>query len=408
MKRTLALILAFAMALTLASCSRGGANADTDAGTDADISSGMTEADAKRILEEFFTPTPTDNVVEDGFRYTSDFVGKSVRFFNVDIGNRNILKYMVDIDEKTEPVIACTIEGCTHDDVRCPAWNTSMELIIETDEGELIAYIIPEHNKAGTCKIGDYNIKLDDADKFIMLEYNITKGTLRCVATGLDENVFNLYYNGMIYGNPRDLEAVYDEDGMEMIWLKPVMQVMCIDAKTGKITSLTENGEKISALVCGVYNDRVYCIRVGGDLLSCSLDLTEYEVIANVDTDYMIPQSAHMNSDGLIAGDLLMYLKKDPNTPDPGRGMQESDFDLYEIDLSSGSFEPELVLRDVWQIRTDYYYNIYYIKYGDENQDYYLYDPVTRSSTLADESPVKSAHPTIGRPRYNYGHKKQH
>ena len=394
MKRLLALILALAMALPLAACSRGGANADTDAGTDADTaSSGMTEADAKRILEEFFTPTPTDDVVEDDFYYNTDHAGKDVRFFSADIGNRSKLTYMIDIDEKTEPVIACTVNGCTHDDVRCPAWNKSTWLIVETDDGELIAYVTPEHNEAGTYKLGDYNIKLEDADKYVLIENNITKGTVRCVAAELEDNLFNLYYNGMIYGNPRHTETIYDENGWEVIWLKPVMQVMCIDAKTGKTTALIENGENISALMLGIYNDRIYCIRDGGDLLSCSLDLTEYEVVANVDSDYMIPQSAHMNSHGLISGDLLMYLKKDPDTPDREGGVQESDFDLYGIDLSSGSFELELVLSDVRQIRTDYYYNIYYIRYDDENWDYYLFDPVTRSSTFVGDFPIKTGKP---------------
>ena len=390
--RSIALILALAMALTLAACSRGGANADTDAGTDADISSGMTEADAKRILEEFFTPTPTDYAVEDGFYYTFGSIARTVRIFPY-TSNGSRLKYMVDIDEKTEPVLACTIEGCTHDDVRCPAWNKDGGLIVETTEGEIIRYVIPQHNRAGTYKLGDYNIKAENPDKFVLLEHNITKGTLRCVATGLDDNLLHVYYNGMIYCNPRTNVPILSEDGGEVAWLQPIFQFVCIDVKTGKTTTLMENGENISALMLGIYKDRVYCIRDGGDLLSCSLDLTEYEVVANVDSDYMIPQTATVNCDGMISGDNLIYLKKDPNTPDREGGVQEIDYDLYQIDLTSGSFEPELVLHDVRSMTVDFYYNIYYVRYGDENYDYYLYDPATRSSTFAGDFSNKSNQP---------------
>ena len=73
--------------------------------------------------------------------------------------------------------------------------------------------------------------------------------------------------------------------------------------------------------------------------------------------------------------------------------LQESDFDLYQIDLTSGSFEPELVLHDVYSMTVDFYYNIYYVRYGDENYDYYLYDPATRSSTFVSDFSIDSDQP---------------
>ena len=395
MKRTLALILALAMALTLASCSRGGADADTDAGTDADTASGMTEADAKRILEEFFTPTPTDDVVEDDFYYDSYWSsGRTVRLFNAIIGDNNI-RYMVDMEGKTEPVLACTVDGCTHDDVRCLSFDKTALLVVETEDGELVAYTTPTTNRAGTFKLGDYNVNADNPDKSVLLEYNITKGTVRCVSTELEESLFCAYYNGFLYTNVRHLEPIYDENGWEEIGMQPVMNVNCIDVRTGKITSLTENGEKISALVCGVYENRVYCLRDGGDLISCSPDLTEYEIVANIGEDYMIPQSASASEHGLIWGDQLILLKKDPDTPDGERGVQTQDFDLYQIDLTDKDYTPQLILHDVRRINKDYSH-IYYFTYA-ENSDgskCFIYDAEEKISTPIDgEPPIPSGAP---------------
>ena len=383
--RSIALILALLMALTLASCSRGGANADTDAGTDADTaSSGMTEADAKRILEEFFTPTPTDYAVEDGKCYfQTDYKARGVRFFSADIyssSSDDTLRYMVDIDEKTEPTLACTIEGCTHDDVRCPAWNQSSWLIVNPENDDVIIYFQPTtYGRKIGYKIGDYVVETEDRIN-ALFEYNMTKGTLRCIGNVPVNNANDAYYNGFIYDSYVQLEDIYDEDGMNLIWIKPVVQLTCIDTRTGKSGVLQENGENISALFLGVYNDRVYCIRDGGDLLSCSLDLSEYEVAANIGEDYMLPQNPSTVLSGIVYGDFLMFLKKDPDTPDGERGVQEPDFDLYQIDLSSGNFEPELVSHDVRQMRIDYEH-LYYWEYGGD-REYYIYDPATREATL--------------------------
>ena len=109
----------------------------------------------------------------------------------------------------------------------------------------------------------------------------------------------------------------------------------------------------------------------------------------------MIPQSASASEHGLIWGDQLILLKKDPDTPDGERGVQTQDFDLYQIDLTDKDYTPQLILHDVRRINKDYSH-IYYFTY-DENSDdskCFIYDAEEKISTPIDgEPPIPSGAP---------------
>lgn len=362
MKKLLAAIILLAsLALCAASCSGMHELVDgTDAGSSptetASTASGetsqLTADDAQRIAEEIFTQSSDDAfILDDGVAYTGFGVGAASDFILVNIRkNGASYKAIKYIGTDDEPELICSVDGCTHSDIRCTAYVTNAVLLVSPagNEDDVIYYTI-DKTKIKTVAGHDVTLpKSGDGGNGALLEYNIKTGVRRCVTPSfpltLEPPV--MYCDGMLY---------FDEP-------------YCVDVKTGDCMTGNIGGDVKTA---GIYDGRVY-MTVGNTLFCADRDLSNVKEVA-------VLQGCDMITAATVYGGVLYFFTNCArDTDENGYAVGGLRYDLAAYATDGTDSEVQIIAENVVTTHIGFYDGgLYFAEYDYHDYGYYGADKVT-------------------------------
>lgn len=363
-------------------CNRDGETEapETTGAETGEVTDKMTMEEAKREALRILIPTSKDAfVLNDDVVYTwGDINGEILyRWGKVPGAGREFpvsSQYLWRYREEEEPQLICRVEGCEHNDIRCPglAWNILFTLTSE-ESGETIVYYLVEV-RMDSVPVGGYFVNVSSElginntgqsmSRYVLFEYNLTTGVRRCVTADYPAfSGMDFYYNGKIYTNFTEDRS--DDGGYN--WYD-FNVLACVDAVTSEVTYYEKDGEQI--YVAGIYDGAIYGMTPEGSLVKISPDLHDREVIGIVDENFAV---FHANEYGggwplgvlsmqcaFINGYLYICMDNQPEE------VAEWDDNLYRYALS-GEEEAERIADDVRYI---YGYGDYVYYFDDLSEPF--------------------------------------
>lgn len=363
MKKLIAVMIVFAFFTFCAvSCSGmhepaagidAGSSTSETASTESGETSQITADDAQRIAEEIFTQSSDGAfILDDGVAYSGFGVGATSDFILVNIRkdgtSYKAIKY---IGKDEEPELICSVDGCTHSDIRCTAYVTNAVLLVspadtDDDVGDVIYYTV---DKTKIKTVAGYDVTLPKSGgNGALFEYNIKTGVRRCVTPSfpLTLEMPVMYCDGMLY---------FDEP-------------YCVDVETGECMTGNIGGDVKTA---GIYDGKVY-MTVGNTLYCADRDLSNVKEVA-------VLQGCDMITAPTVYGGVLYFFTNCvQDTDENGYAVGGLRYDLAAYAIDGTDAEVLIIAENVVTTHIGFYDGgLYFAEYDYHDYGYYGADKVT-------------------------------
>lgn len=291
-----------------------------------------------------------------------------------------------NIYDRKDITVLCNIEGCTHDNILCPAHipteqsRSSPIITIFPESGKNpVIYIIGRMRQSLSYGGISVNISIDSQAKDALFEFNTQTGTRRTVASRLPFGQLNnaIYYNGILYGTCVYMSSEIDDESNE---IKTIIKriVYSVDVATGECREFEND---CGTTIGGVWEGKLYLIDDDGNIYRCNPDFSEAEIMINVGKINNLRTSEGKNKyflQSFYLSEGRLYYNRDPliytdETVTDGIASStyhSSVFKLYTIDLTSDNLTPTLIDDEVLRF---YVYNdmLYYTTFDYKFYGYY-------------------------------------